>query len=288
MRATMTNVQFRGGRRWGRWLSLAVALSLTAGVTGAEAIEIVCHRGANEYAPENTQAAAQLCIDWGVDYVEIDVRTSKDGVLVLMHDPTVNRTTNGKGLVRQLTAAQLDELDAGSWKDPKYAGEKVPRLETYLRWIKGKAKVYFDVKDADLKQLVELVRAVGLEKECFFWCNTPRQTLRLRELDQQMAVKVNIRSVEDVAQAVERFQANIVEVGLDNMSDELLKQCHERGLKVMIYHPGKFPDAYREIIKWNVDMVNLDHGDLFQQLVKEAASAVPPATTAQPAGAGAN
>ena len=83
-------------------------------------IEIVCHKGANEYAPENSYAAAQRCIDWGVDYVEIDVRTSQDGVFYLLHDRTVDRTTNGHGAIAELTAAEIDQLDAGSWFHPHY------------------------------------------------------------------------------------------------------------------------------------------------------------------------
>lgn len=89
-------------------------------------IEIVCHKGANEYAPENTYAAAQRCIDWGVDYVEIDVRTSKDGVFYLLHDETLERTTNGHGPIAQRTAAEIEQLDAGSWFDPRFADQRVP------------------------------------------------------------------------------------------------------------------------------------------------------------------
>lgn len=109
-------------------------------------IEIVCHKGANEYAPENTFAATQLCIDWGMDYVEIDVNASKDGVLYILHGPKVDKTTNGKGRITDLTFEEIDPLDAGSWFHPKYAGERVPRLEPFLRWIKGKSRVFLDVK----------------------------------------------------------------------------------------------------------------------------------------------
>jgi glycerophosphoryl diester phosphodiesterase len=96
-------------------------------------VEIVCHKGANEYAPENTIASTQLCIDWGMDYVEIDVSASKDGVLYLMHDPDVDRTTNGHGLLRDMLSEDIDCLDAGSWFDPSFTEERVPRLEPFLR-----------------------------------------------------------------------------------------------------------------------------------------------------------
>ncbi|NJN82104.1 MAG: hypothetical protein HC802_07375 [Caldilineaceae bacterium] len=82
-------------------------------------IEIVCHKGANEYAPENTYAAAQLCIDWGMDFVEIDVNRSHDGMHYILHGPELDATTNGRGRIDAMLAAEIDQLDAGSWFDPR-------------------------------------------------------------------------------------------------------------------------------------------------------------------------
>ena len=126
-------------------------------------IEIVCHRGANEYAPENTFAAAQKCIDWGMDYVEVDVNTSKDGVLYVFHGPELEKTTNGIGSITELTSKEIDALDAGSWFSPEFDGERVPRLDAFLRWIKEKAKVFFDVKTEDPQPVIDLVYEIGLE-----------------------------------------------------------------------------------------------------------------------------
>ncbi|MBX9792059.1 MAG: glycerophosphodiester phosphodiesterase family protein [Pirellulales bacterium] len=243
----------------------ALVLALLASRASAE-IEVVCHRGANEHCPENTYAATRKCVEWGVAYVEIDVRTSKDGVLYILHDASVNRTTDGQGLLRSLTSDEIDKLDAGSWFDPSFAGERVPRLEPYLRWIKGKAKVYFDVKDADLKQLAKLVYDVGLENDCFFWFDNPRRALEFRQLDAKLPLKVNVRTVDDVRQAKERYQANIVEVGVAQLTPEVLSACRERGLKVMAYEPRKNEDAFQKIIEAGADLVNLNHGDVFLEV----------------------
>ncbi len=232
-------------------------------------IEIVCHKGANEYAPENTFAAAQLCIDWGMDYVEIDVNASKDGVLYILHGPDLDKTTNGKGRITDLTSEEIDQLDAGSWFHPKFAGERVPRLEPFLRWIKGKAKVFLDVKAGTPQQLIDLIYDVGLENDCFFWSGNDEWMLKLRALDDKLQLKVNVKSVADVVEAAERYRANIVEVGLDNMSRDLVDACRERGLKVMVYHQEKDPEAFREVIRWGVDMINLNHGDVFAQVARE-------------------
>mgnify|MGYP002622918154 CR=1 FL=1 len=254
------------------WMALVASVCIGFWQAAA-AIELVVHRGANEYRPENTYAAAQLCIDWEVAYVEIDVRTSKDGVLYILHDATVDRTTDGTGKLRDLNSDEVDRLDAGSWFDPQYADQRVPRLAPYLEWIKGKAKVYFDVKDADLEELIELVYEVGMEDDCFFWFGNPLAANRFRKLDSELPLKVNVRSAEDVRKAVDRLGANIVEFGLDRMSEEMRDTCAELGVKTMVYHPQKDADAFRQIVEWDVDMVNLNHADLFQQIEAEVAAA---------------
>src|SRR4051812_30983838 len=92
-------------------------------------IAVIGHRGGRALAPENTLAAFRNAIRLGADYVEVDIRETSDGELVLMHDRTVDRTTNGKGAVKDLDFATIRALDAGSKFAPQYAGEKVPTLE---------------------------------------------------------------------------------------------------------------------------------------------------------------
>jgi glycerophosphoryl diester phosphodiesterase len=251
---------------------LAIGLvSLHLIVAPVLAVDVVAHRGANEVAPENTYAAAEVCIEWGIEYVEIDVRTSADGVMYILHDSSVDRTTDGSGKIHELSSGEIDRLDAGSWKDAKYAGQRVPRLDEYLRWIKGKAKVYFDVKAADLEELIKLVYDTGLEEDCFFWFGNPIMARQFRQLDTDLPLKVNVKDVEGVQRAATKDQANIVEVGLSNMTPELLAACRDHGLAVMAYHPQKDADAFREVIRRGADMINLNHGDLFKRVERELA-----------------
>lgn len=236
---------------------------------GQGTIDIVCHKGANERAPENTFAAAQLCVDWGVEYVEIDVWTSRDGVFYLMHDATVDRTTDGSGYVLALTSEELDRLDAGSWFDPQFAGERVPRLDSFLRWIKGKAKVFFDVKFAHPQQLIDLIVATEMENDCFLWSGSQRLMALFRRLAPELSLKANVESVEEVLEAERTFGADIVEVRLEHMGEALMDVCHERGIEVMAYPIENDAEAYRQVLEWAPDKVNLDRADLFIQIREE-------------------
>lgn len=106
----------------------------------------VGHRGAPSHAPENTLASHEAAIALGATVIEFDVRYTKDGHFVVIHDSTVNRTTNGRGRVSQLTLEDIKALDAGSWMGPEFTGLRVPTLREALRNIKGRAAVDIDFK----------------------------------------------------------------------------------------------------------------------------------------------
>lgn len=98
-------------------------------------IYVAAHRGWSAKYPENTMAAYKAAAELGVDQIETDIRITADGELVLIHDATVDRTTNGTGLVREKTLAELRELDAGSWKGEEFAGMKIPTLKEFMDFI---------------------------------------------------------------------------------------------------------------------------------------------------------
>jgi glycerophosphoryl diester phosphodiesterase len=229
-------------------------------------VEIVCHQGANEYAPPNTFAAAQICVDWGMDYVEIDVNMSKDGVMYLFHGPEIGFTTNGVGNFHEHDACQIDRLDAGGWFDAHFRGEPVPRLDAFLRWIKGKAKVYFDIKRADLPALLALVTEMHWEDDSFFWLGDPEMALAFRRLAPHLMLKVNAETAAGVVAAREQLGANLIEAGVDSLNAELVETCRAGNVKLMVYHTEKDPVAFRKMLDWGVDLINCNHGDVVAQV----------------------
>ncbi len=111
---------------------------------------IVAHRGNSCCAPENTLSAISQALDIGVYAIEVDVRLTRDGHAILMHDDTLDRTTNGKGLTSQTSLASIKSLDAGSWFSSRYHDERVPTLSEALRLTKGKSILFIDAKDSRL------------------------------------------------------------------------------------------------------------------------------------------
>lgn len=108
---------------------------------------IIAHRGASGLAPENTLAAFQKAIDIGVDRIEMDLRQSIDGEVVVIHDKTIMRTTNGWGSVRKLSLKRLQRYSAGSWFHPDFSAEKIPTFREVLELVKGQTTLLLEIKE---------------------------------------------------------------------------------------------------------------------------------------------
>lgn len=124
---------------------------------------VIAHRGASAYAPENTEAAFDLGLAQGADALETDIRATRDGVLVLLHDRDVDRTTNGHGPIAELTSEEVGRLDAGRGKGVEYAGQRIPTLEWFLDRYGSTVPLYLEIKAPGVEPAsVEAVRRRGL------------------------------------------------------------------------------------------------------------------------------
>ena len=235
----------------------------------AKSTEIVCHRGANQYAPENTYASASLCIDWGVEWLEIDVNTSRDGIMYVFHGPDLSRTTGATGKIYEWDSHDLDSLDCGSWFDPRFHQQRIPRLTSFLEWIDGRIKIFFDVKYADLPGLVDLVYSLQMQEDCFFWFGREKFVRAFREVTPDLPLKINVSTPAEVVAARRDYNASIVELSLDNMSEDIAAACRDSGIRTMIMHPRNDPGGFQQILSWGVDMANVDHGDVFLRCRRE-------------------
>ena len=192
----------RAGRHAGGW---------GHGVLGLAGALVVAHRGASRYAPENTLAAFRLALDQGARAVECDVRRTRDERLVVIHDATVDRTTDGSGLVSALPLETVRSFDAGRWFGAQYAGERVPLLEDLLRLVRGRALIQVHIKNdpspaagIEAQVLSELVRC-GMEGEALVMSFDPESIRVVRSLRSEVATGIlhAARPAEIVASARE-------------------------------------------------------------------------------------
>lgn len=227
--------------------------------------KIVSHRGANHFAPENTFAAADLALQQGADYIELDVRESADGVLYVFHDETLERTSNGQGPVGHMLSGEIDRLDAGSWFGAAFKGAVVPRLDAYLEHLRGRAGVYVELKYCDPAKVAALVRDLGMTRDTFYFSFSEemRRGLQIIAPEFRKMMTLDIAKSPSLTAAV--HHASIIEITPAQMRvPGLIDACRKAGLEIMVYYGGEEMAVHREIAAAGVDYINLDRPDLFE------------------------
>lgn len=125
---------------------------------------IIAHRGAAGEAPENTLASFRLAVEQGCDGIELDVHLSRDGEIIVIHDETVDRTTDGTGAVSGMTLEEIKRLDAGSWFHETFTGERIPTLEEVFAVVPGRVMINVEIKRSETGEMP--VRLIRLMKRC--------------------------------------------------------------------------------------------------------------------------
>jgi glycerophosphoryl diester phosphodiesterase len=129
-----------------RWQMVLLVIGLTLQCGAEDPLIVTAHRGASSVAPENTLSAMIAAVEAGADFAELDVRLTRDGQVVLLHDRTLDRTTNGTGDVWDFTLEELRSLEAGSWFSEEYDGEPIPTLREVIRYARGRLSLNIEIK----------------------------------------------------------------------------------------------------------------------------------------------
>jgi glycerophosphoryl diester phosphodiesterase len=195
---------------------------------------IWAHRGASAAAPENTMAAFRAAETSGADGIELDVHLSRDGVPVVIHDETVDRTTDGRGRIAALPLAQLRQFDAGIWFSPAFAGEPVPTLEEVFAWAADRLRLNVEIKAVPAGlAVIELLRAYPQARVLISsFDHTLLESLRLRVPDLPLAFLVDSRFWGRAIRRAAGCRAESVHPRYDLLSRPLMAACRRHGLAV--------------------------------------------------------
>jgi glycerophosphoryl diester phosphodiesterase len=237
-------------------------------------IALIAHRGGSHIAPENTLAAYRQAIRLRADYVEIDVRTTHDGALVVMHDSRVDRTTDGRGAVRDLTLAEIRALSITNLFGPKFEGQRVPTLDETLSACRGRINVYLDHKDADTAQVLAAVRKHRMERSVVVYAG-PDRLNEWKQLAPAIPVMPSLPDSYRVPGGIARFEelcpAEALDGHVSEWTRELVDQAHAAGVKVYVDIMGPTDNAagYASAIEMGVDGIQTDYPDRLASYLRE-------------------
>lgn len=223
----------------------------------------LAHRGYPKKYPENTLTSFRAALDLSYSHLELDVNLTKDGVPVVIHDPTVNRTTNGKGLVKDFTLDELRRLDAGG-------GEAIPTLEEVLKLAKGKAMVDIELKQSgDLypgmeDKVLEVIRSCGVQDQVFVTSFDHYSIIRTRESSKDIELGLVLYGATPAAfPLAKEIGARYLSVKHIYLTDAYVEECTEKGIRLIAWTVDdkeamrglrqRFPDVMictNELEKW--------------------------------------
>ncbi|MCD4696830.1 MAG: T9SS type A sorting domain-containing protein [Bacteroidales bacterium] len=225
--------------------------------------KIIAHRGASSMAPENTIASFTKAIELGVDFIEVDVRPSKEDSIMVIHDKTLDRTTNGSGNVNHFSYSQLKELTAGysSKFGLDYIDEKIPTLNEVLLLAKGKVKVCIDIKSSPEIPVINLIGKMNMYNHVYIMSYNVEKLERIKAFNPQIQTILlkNALTTVDLAIAKENGAFGVGSAYISPLS--LVKKSHELGLE---YWTGILSDPAKaeRLFKQNVDAVFTDYPQL--------------------------
>ncbi len=230
---------------------------------------IVAHRGYRKNYPENTPAAFQAAMDAGALMMELDVTLSRDRKPVIIHDDTLDRTTNGRGKVSDFTMAELRRLDAGSWFHPDFADQTLPGLSELFDLVRGRAVINVEIKsnayeprhppDAIERQVVDLVKEKKLLDSTLissFNVNVIEQLSFLEDAPAAALISEFPATMETV-RLCERLKVFSWHPDFRVLSRDQVEMMHAAGVKVFPYTVNT-PGDYRRMLSMNVDGVITD------------------------------
>ena len=234
---------------------------------------VVGHKGAADIAPENTFASLDSCIRYDVEFMELDVMTSMDGVFYVIDRDDLSLKTDGEGLLSESLSSYVDGLDAGIKRGPQWAGQPVPRLEAMLEYLKPyKTRLLLDIDSCNVKSLVALIKRTGSEDRILF---TTKNDWMMEEFTKEWPDNRNLQAytkkVEDIDRIISLYHPEYIAMKYKYLNQEIVNYLHSRDLKVfsIVMDPDeeeRTPGWEEEIsrannmsVEWGVDFISTDH-----------------------------
>jgi glycerophosphoryl diester phosphodiesterase len=268
-------------RRWHIWalacsflmVAALVFWQIVANVSIEDQVAVTAHRGSSLAAPENTMSAVRLAIEQGADFAEIDVQETADGEIVLLHDDDLMRIASLNKRISELSFAEVQELDAGSWFSREYAGERIPRLLDIIELARGRIKLNIELKGTQkpsrvTQRVIEIVRQQDFLEQCVI-TSLDREALReAKKLEERLEVgQIVTVSVGDIT----RLDVDFLSVSAKNVNQQLIRAAGRSGKQIHVWTVNN-PRQMSTMINLGVDNIITDDPPVLVDLLQQRSS----------------
>jgi len=229
------------------------------------------HRGASGLAPENTTVAILKAAEYNVDLTELDVQETKDGRIILLHDDDLKRTTNDSGVIWEKNWADLQSVDAGSWKGAEFSGEPIPLLTTIIDTVRGKIKLNIEIKINNHQEKIEQRVVNIIEKKDFIdQCvvtSFNRATVeKVKDLNPK--IKVGLIFGKMPKEDIFNTRWELLSVRHKLVTKEFVEKAHQANKEVHVWTVDD-PKLMKKLISLGVDCIITNRPDILQDVLKQ-------------------
>jgi glycerophosphoryl diester phosphodiesterase len=246
--------------------STSISQNITYPSQQKSTLQISAHRGNASSAPENTLAAFKNALKAGVHFIEVDVRTTKDGILMIMHDANLERTTNGKGAFKLYDAAYLKTLSAGKGFTSVFENEKIPTLEETCQLIsewnasrQHKTYLYIDAKDVEPQPLVAILKKYSLDENAVYY-GSDDFLWRLSSVFERAKLLPALKNKTDIMPKFNKLKPFAFDASWLSLTKEMVDEIHQLGVKVFtdLLGPLDTEINYIKAHDMGVDLIQTD------------------------------
>jgi len=243
---------------------------------------VIAHRGISGRYPENTLLAFQKAIEANADWIELDVYTTIDEVVIVTHDGTADRCTDGHGRFKAMTLQQVKQLDAGSYKGQEFAGTRIPTLEETLDFMgDGRIRICIEIKGDTTGhslrtawETVNILRKRGLQRHVVVSSFDPEALRAIKLWEPLIATSLDPTPQDgtltpwELCQQVLKYNINAMQHTYQTLTPELIDEAHQHGFSMWAWTVNA-PDDMRRVVAMEPDAIMTDYADVLRPIVDE-------------------
>jgi len=226
-------------------------------------VYVVAHRGAHIGIPENTLAAYKKAIELGCDFVEIDLRKTKDGKFVSVHNSTIDAYTDGKvkGKVGDFTLAELKQLNIGERVGPEWVNERIPTFEEILQLCKGKIGIYLDLKEPDVKAQIDIIRKYGMEQDIIWYIPASYMDVikEVKKICPKCIPMPDPGPKENIKKVFDEVHPIVIATDMGELNSEYMSIAKELKIRVIVDEDKGTEEEWDRILNWGTDGIQTDN-----------------------------
>jgi glycerophosphoryl diester phosphodiesterase len=252
-------------------LFIILVIGLFSCGTEKSIITVTAHRGASGLAPENTLSSVKKAMALGADFSEIDVQETADGQLILLHDGTLDRTSNSIGSIWEMKYADLKDVDVGTWFSAEFVGEPISTLEEIIDAVNGKMKLNIELKmNGHQKKLTELTVDLVTKKNFIDQCimtSFDREAVRkVKQINPKIKTGY-IFSKFPESEDIYKGEFDLFSINKKLVTQELVDKAHQNGKEVHVWTVNKKEDM-KTLIGYGVDSIITNYPNILIEILK--------------------